>query len=414
MSGSGPSVVVVGAGVAGAGAALAASRAGARVTVIAGAVGASALWTGAVDAGAAPSDEARAAAQVLGVVLGDSAIVTSAGLVRKVGGRDAAVLDLLPLLRDRTVGVVRCDRPAWDGGALVRTAGAGMAPVDATILRLADERVVPDAEFAARHDDPERLGWLAERLRHALQRAHGGVHALLLPPSLGLERSRAEELSRLVGVPCGEATGMPGGPPGLRFERARDHALSAAGVTVLAGRVESVTPQPKNPDRWSVHLGDRALDADAVILAAGGLLGGGLEYQPSEAMLAAALPPSARPVFRCTIEAPVRVGAHGRPLDVPGSMFGTAPESIAWPLSRDALMDRVGVLCDDSGRIVPRLYAAGELVADAPRTWLRALESGVRAGLAAAREGAREAANENVTAPAARPSSPARAPASRP
>ena len=38
------------------------------------------------------------------------------------------------------------------------------------------------------------------------------------------------DLSRLVGVPCGEATGMPGGPAGLRFERARDRALAAAGT----------------------------------------------------------------------------------------------------------------------------------------------------------------------------------------
>jgi glycine/D-amino acid oxidase-like deaminating enzyme len=410
MSGGGPTIVVVGGGVAGAGAALVAARAGARVTVASGAAGASTLWTGAIDAGSAPSDEVRAAAEALGVVLGEAAIVTSAGLVRKVGGREAAMLDLLPLLRDRTVGVVRCERPAWDGSALVRTAGAGMAPIDATILRLTDERVIPDAEFAARHDEADRLGWLAERLRHALQRAHGGVHALLLPPSLGLERARAEELSRLVGVPCGEATGMPGGPAGLRFERARDRALAAAGVNVVTGRVTSVVAAAGNPDRWTVQLEDGRLDADAVILAAGGLVGGGLEYQPSEAMLAAALPPAARPVFRCTIDAPVRIGAHGRPLDVPGSMFGIAPESIAWPLSRDALMDRVGVLCDDSGRILPRLYAAGELVADAPRTWLRALESGVRAGLAAARE----AASETVIAPAARPSSPARAPASRP
>jgi glycine/D-amino acid oxidase-like deaminating enzyme len=406
MSIGGASIVVVGAGVAGAGAALAAARAGARVTVIHASAGASTLWTGAIDAGEDASDEARAAAGALGVVLGDSAIVTSTGLLRRVGGHDAGLLDLLPLMRDRTVGVVRCDRPGWDGGALVRTAGSGLVPLDATMLRLADDRLVPDGDFAARHDEPERLAWLAERLRHALQRAHGRVHALVLPPSLGVERSRAEELSRLVGVPCGEASGMPGGPAGLRFENARDRALAAAGVTLAAGRVVSVEPSAGAPDRWSVHMDDRVVDAEAVILAAGGLVGGGLEYQPSEAMLAAALPPAARPVFRCTIDAPVRVGAHGRPLDVPGSMFGVAPESIAWPLSRDALMERVGVLCDDVGRVAPRLYAAGELVADAPRTWLRALESGVRAGLAAARE--------TVKVPAARPSSRAQAPASRP
>jgi glycine/D-amino acid oxidase-like deaminating enzyme len=399
-------VVVVGAGVAGTGAALAAARAGARVTLVDGGTGASTLWTGAIDGAGEPSDEMRAAADSLGVVLGASAVVTTTGLVRRAAGHDAGVLDVLPLLKDRTVGVVRCERPGWDGDALVRTAGSGMVVVHASVLRLADERLVPDAEFAARHDAADRLGWLGDRLRSGLARAGRSVQALLLPPSLGLERSRAAELSEHVGVACGEATALPGGPAGLRFERSRDRALAAAGVTVVSGRVVGVEAPAAAPERWTVRLEDRALDAGAVVLAAGGLVGGGLEYQPSESMLAAALPPTARPVFRCTIEAPIRIGAHGRPLDVPGSLFGLAPESIAWPLSRDALMDRVGILCDDSGRAAPRLYAAGEVVADAPRTWLRALESGVRAGLAAARD--------TVRAPAARPSSHAPAPASRP
>jgi hypothetical protein len=102
------------------------------------------------------------------------------------------------------------------------------------------------------------------------------------------------------------------------------------------------------------------------------------------------------------------LGAHGRPLDLPGSLFGVAPESLAWPLARDghATMDRVGVLCDEHGRVAAGLYAAGELVADAPRTWLAALESGARAGAAAARD--------VVRAPGARPASAGEAPASRP
>jgi glycerol-3-phosphate dehydrogenase subunit B len=399
-------IVVVGAGVAGSGAAIAAAQAGARVTLVDGAAGASTLWTGAIDAGADPSDEVRAVAGRLGVVLGPSAIATTTGLVRRVGGHEAGILDLLPLLQDRTVGVVRCERPGWHASALVRTGGSGLVLLDATMLRLVDERLVPDADFAARHDDPDRLGWLSDRLRSALQRAGRPVHALLLPPSLGLDRARADELSRLVGIPCGEATGVPGGPPGLRFERARNRALASAGVAVVAGRATSVATAAGNPDRWTVRLEDRELDAEAVVLATGGLVGGGLEYQPSEAMLAAALPPTARPAFRCTIDAPVRLGAHGRPLEVPGTIFGVAPESIAWPLSRDALMDRVGVLCDEAGHAAPRLYAAGELVADTPRTWLRALESGVRAGLAAARE--------TVKVTGAHPASHAQAPASRP
>jgi hypothetical protein len=91
------------------------------------------------------------------------------------------------------------------------------------------------------------------------------------------------------------------------------------------------------------------------------------------------------------------LGAHGRPHEAPGTLFGVPPEAIAWPFAQDPLMDRVGVLCDEQGRVrMPQgngrqlgesdgLYAAGEITADAPRTWLSALESGVRAGSAAAR-----------------------------
>jgi hypothetical protein len=68
-------------------------------------------------------------------------------------------------------------------------------------------------------------------------------------------------------------------------------------------------------------------------------------------------------------------------------------------------MERVGVLCGADGAVAPGLHVAGEIVADAPRTWLQSLESGVRAGVAAARAA--------VTS-TARPSSPAVAPASRP
>lgn len=407
----GAGVVVVGGGVAGSGAALSAARAGARVTLVDAGAGASTLWTGALDPADPPPDEVRVVAASLGVVLGSGAVATTAGLVRRVSGREAAILDLAPLLvdhGDRAVGVVRCERPGWDADALVRAAGGGLFAIDATILRLADERLVPDADFAARHDDEGRLGWLSDRLREGAARARRSLHALLLPPSLGLDRARASELSERVHVPCGEATAMPGGPAGLRFERARDRALASAGVTVVQGRAVCVEAAAGAAERWRVCLEDRELEADAVVLAAGGLVGGGLVYQPSEAILSSTLPPTARVAFRCGLEAPVRIGAHGKPWGVPGSLFGVAPESIAWPLSRDRLMDRVGILCDGGGRAAARLYAAGEIVADAPRTWLAALEGGVRAGAAAAHDAG------GVKAPAARPSSRAAAPASRP
>ena len=49
----------------------------------------------------------------------------------------------------------------------------------------------------------------------------GRLRALVLPPCLGIERARARELLDIAGIPCGEAIGLPGGPAGLRFERAR-------------------------------------------------------------------------------------------------------------------------------------------------------------------------------------------------
>jgi hypothetical protein len=266
-----------------------------------------------------------------------------------------------------------------------------------------DERALSDAEFAGRHDDDARLGWLAERLREGIARSGHMPTALLLPPSLGATRSRAGDLSRLVGVPCGEAMGLPGGPCGLRFEAARDDAFSREGVTVIRGRVRSVS---REGALWRVEVDGQSMVASAVVMAAGGLLGGGLEYQPSEALEAAALPPRATPPFACTISGPLPVGAHGRPLELPGSLFGVPPEDLAWPLARDPLMERAGVLCDDDGRIERGLYAAGEIAADLPRTWLHALSTGRRAGAAAARD--------TVTSAGERPSSSAGAPASRP
>jgi glycerol-3-phosphate dehydrogenase subunit B len=407
-------VVVVGAGVAGTAAALAASQAGARVVLVDGGTGASTLATGAIDAvpwqTATASPLTTAVRSILealgGYLLPDAGarVATTAGVVRPARGHDAAILDVTRFM-GAGIGVVCCERPGWDGVGLARTWGAGFVPLDATVLRHTDERVLPAADYAARHDDESRLAWLADRLKDALARGGDGIAALLLPPSLGLERPRAQALSRLVGLPCGEAVGLPGGPSGLRFEHARDRAVVSAGIQVVCARVRVVEP---HEDRWRLVIeeGVASIDAMAVVVAAGGLVGGGLQYAPAEASVATVFPPSSRPAFRLGLDAPLELGAHGRPLESPGSLFGVAPESIAWPFARDALMDRVGVLVGDGGHAGgDALYAAGEIVADAPRTWLQALESGARAGAAAARS--------TVTGTRALPS-PAGAPASRP
>jgi glycerol-3-phosphate dehydrogenase subunit B len=415
-------VVVVGAGIAGTSAALAATRAGARATVVDAGTGASTLATGAVDtehweSGAPPSPLPAGVCAVLDA-LGShrtpdrgARLVTTAGIARPARGHDAALLDVAPFARGH-VAVVGCAR--WDAAALARAWGSGstrFTVVEAAILRLADERTMGDADFAARHDDEARLGWMADRLRDALARAGARFDGLVLPPSLGVDRARAGALSALVGIPCGEAMALPGGPSGLRFEAARDRALASAGVERVRARASRVE---RTPGGWRIELEEAdSIPCDALVVAAGGLVGGGLEYTPSDAMPSSVHPPHARPAFRVTLDAPLTVGAHGRALELPSSLFGVAPESIAWPfVPEGSTFERAGVLCEADGRAAEGLYVAGDLVADAPRAWLTALASGGRAGAAAALAGA------SVTASAPHPQqaspSPGAAPPSRP
>ncbi len=402
-------VVVVGAGVAGTAAALAAGAAGARVTLLDGGAGASVLAGGAMDL--APWEDAAhgegeelfaepAVARVL-AELGDvvrvgattAVVVTAAGIVRPARAVDRALLDLAGLPAGLVL-VPRVDHPGWDAGAgarawndtrLARAGGLEFMAIDATLVRFVDERSLGHAELAARHDAPERLAWLGARVKDAIGRtARAPVVGVVVPPWLGVERARADELSAAVGIPCGEALVGLGGPAGLRFEHARDRALEARAITVVASRAEELA---RDGEGWRVTLerGDR-IAADRVVLAAGGLVGGGISYTPSAAVLAGELPSRARKSFTSTVDAPVTLGVGGRALGLPGSLFGESPETLAWPFADGSpLLERVGVLASSSGHVAGGLYAAGDVVADRPRTWLDALARGARAGAAAAR-----------------------------
>lgn len=412
-------VLVIGGGVAATAAALAATRAGASVTLLDGGAGASMLSTGAIDlipwqdAEAARTPvpaETRSALQALGGYVldeGGTSIVTTAGVVRPAAGRDAALLNVSRLAGQR-IAVVRCARPGWDANAFALAWGPAFEPLDAVVLRHTGEDVLPDGELAARHDDSSRLGWLADRLREALATAGGHWTGIVVPPLLGVQRARAHELSERVGIRCGEAAGLPGGAPGLRFENARDRTLAACEATHARVRVRSVH---RSAGTWrAIGEAGSSFDGAAVVLAIGGLVGGGLEYAPAEATLATALPQSARRPMRLTLDAAVTLGAYGRPLEVSRSLFGPPPEAIARPFARDPLLDRAGILAGDDGSAssAPGIFAAGDVVADAPRTWLAAVSSGARAGAAAARYlGSRhvtESARPSVDAePASRP-----------
>lgn len=391
-------VVVVGAGAAGLAAALRLAQGGCAVQVLDGAAGATSLSCGALDVtpwedgdvGEGVDGDALRLLEGLGLYrVARMLVATTSGILRAAGGADRALLDVKALPRG-TVLVPRTDHPAWDGNALARAwsdadvaraRGLAFAAVDATILRYRDERVLCDADIAARHDDAARLEWLAERLREALARS-GRCVGVILPPWLGVEGPQAEALSARVGLPCGEAVSALASAAGRRFERAQERALTRAGVVSRRGWVRRVAVGSP----WTVELEDGdAIEASAVVLATGGLVGGGLAYDPSEADVAGEVPGQARPMFRMGLEAPGVLGAGGRPLELPGSLFGVPPESIAWPFAKDPLMDRVGLLVDAACGVQGApggLLACGDLVADRPRTWLEAWRSGVRAGSA--------------------------------
>lgn len=387
-------VVVIGGGVAGAAAALAARYAGAEVLLVRGGSGASMLAPGALDdapweraRGARPLEEPVARVlSALGAVVRarDALVATTAGTLRPARATDGALLDLADL-GPGAILVPDFEREGWDAPAVARSLSehAARAPGLAfvarpcALLRHPDEIALPDADIAARLDDDARLAWTAERIRAALAGVEGCV-GVLLPPWLGARAPRARALSEAVSLPCGELVGLPPHAAGIRFPSLRDEALTRAGVELLSGWARAVRG-------GEVLLEEGApIAAPAVVLATGGLVGGGVRYTPAEAMLATAYPPHARPPFALALEADVPLGESGRPFPTPGSLHGLPPESLAWPTSRRPALERVGILTGEAFAAAPGVWACGEVAADLPRTWIAAVRSGVIAGAAAA------------------------------
>jgi len=373
-------VVVLGSGVAGTAAALAARAAGAKVTLVRARAGATSLGSGALD-GQADDDVARVVASLELHALGTCRLATSAGTLRAASGRDRALADL-----GATIGpvlVARVAHPAWDADALAAAFGEldsrGFVARDVGLVAQTDERVMEHAEIAARHDDEARLARAAERIRAVLAEG-GSFSAVLLPPWLGAERPRAERLSALVGLPCGEVLAPIGGPAGARFERARDRSLQNANIETTPGVARRVSAASS---ACTVELADGAtLRADAVVLATGGVLAGGIAYTPGDAAAARAIPAPTHAPFALSYDAPVALGRGGHRLVVPGSVFGVAPESLTWPHADPPEIESVGILVDARLRAAPRVFACGDALEGRPRTMLAALVSGVAAGRA--------------------------------
>ncbi len=381
-------IVIVGGGIAGTAAAHAARLGGAEIVWITGTSGSTVLAPGAFDlrpwqdapSGSceALSGEALALVSALGYVApsGPAWVATSIGIVRPCRLRDAALLDLGTLPQGARIALPRIVHAEWDADALARTLASDpyalernlrFDAVEAQVHRFADESGLPHLTLAARHDAQDRSAWLVERLR-----AHSPTpDAWLLPPWLGTRPETAANIRAMLGesVALGEAVTLPPSPSGARFRSARD--------ALFPGRLEGFVKRVSADLRVETEAGE-LFAADAVVLATGGIAMGGVHYTPAEATLAGELPTTVTPAFALGLAAELTLGANGRPLLQPGSAQGPQPEHLAWPHRQTPVLERIGVLAAPPG-----LYAAGDLVADAPRTWLGALESGLRAGAAA-------------------------------
>jgi len=286
-------VVVIGGGLAGAAAALAARRSGRSVAVIRRSWGGTALSHGVLDlardplaAPHAPLGERRSVAAsigalalrrprhpwaVLGARLPDLArvlgaageetdgrlvfadleaenrcLLTPLGAIKTTaGGQDTVLAG--DLLRGGAVGVVGfVGHPAWDARLLAAAANeaAGAAglrctalPIETRFLQRADDYALRPHQLAQRiASDPDGL---AEAIRLALP---AGVERLLLPPLLGTGDPRPirAALEEKLGLPCAELPAASAAPlPGLRLQQMLEALLEARGVQLWHGEVFS-------------------------------------------------------------------------------------------------------------------------------------------------------------------------------
>src|SRR5947207_5377240 len=163
---------------------------------------------------------------------------------------------------------------------------AKVVAVTAELPEVAGRHNLTGLHLARLFDDPGWRGRAIDAIGQAVHRAR------LVPPSrigfpavLGLRDHTAvvEELERRTGVPVFEMPLVPPSVPGLRLYDALRRALRTAGVRVQIG--ESVSRVDVRGDHIQMvalpaAVREYAVRAGAVVLATGGIAGGGLVGRP--------------------------------------------------------------------------------------------------------------------------------------
>jgi glycerol-3-phosphate dehydrogenase subunit B len=395
-------VLVVGGGLAGAVAALAPRRAGARVALARRAPGATALSSGALSSGTDPAelpgaflgaragvaDSARRLAAlrprhpyaVAGERLGrlEEALAFAAGELGSVLAPFTGRHRWLPTPYGSLQAAALCQRTmvaadlAEARGLLAVVALRGHLSWDAGMAAASIERSAPlggPRAVVARLDFPmweEAALWRPHELARFLERPGaaedlGGMlrralppraSAAVFPPVLGLSSGAdvAGRIAAAAGLPVAETLSDVPSIPGLRLQAALEARLRAAGVEVLPGDLREARG-PGQPARCA----EREVLAPSWVLASGRFVGGGIVRRGTLVEPLLGIPVAAAEAFGGW-------GAHlaGRPAaSLTHRDWRTAQPLLSAGLASDALFRPV----DAQGAVVhQRLFAAGAVL----------------------------------------------------
>ena len=162
--------------------------------------------------------------------------------------------------------------------------GAGPASITAVTVAipdLADRRNRSALDLARRFDEPRQRAAILARLGRALDGGPAGPHRVALPAALGLEDHAAALAAArdALGAPVFELPMVPPSIPGLRLQAVLRRRLLALGGRILLG--EAVARVELDAGRVArvvlpAAAREMTIRAPALVLATGGLTGGGL------------------------------------------------------------------------------------------------------------------------------------------
>jgi glycerol-3-phosphate dehydrogenase subunit B len=244
---------------------------------------------------------------------------------------------------DASIGVVAIpNRTAFDASATA----AGLTAAGFRAIALAVD--VPVHAFASLPELTKALDQSFVKAVAAAAKKAGVTHLLLPTAGMTDPSGLLDALVREGISAAAELMGTPPSVPGLRLEQDFQSQLETAGVTVIKGSVREAVRTRGRVERLVLDDG-RELEADALVLASGRFLGGGIRHEG---------------VFRETV--------FGLPVFVEG--VDVADKWLGELLDRNAAGTQTALKAgvavdsslrpiDDQGRVVfENLFAAGSVI----------------------------------------------------